>query len=161
MNMVKTKRVRPHITIKQIPLRGRATVSRRYVSKRTPLPSNPPAERCCSAAPPSACNFPIASDEEASTSKKQGTVEAWAKAREVLLGVRSELFCPSEDPPCTVCGVSLASGADIWRCSDCGNERFYCEGCISTVHEGSAVTHGLEKWEVCVLNIFLFNLANF
>lgn len=158
MNMAKIKKVRPYITVKNVPLRGRARVSRRYLKERTPLPSNQPAERCCFAAPPStACTLPLAADEReggTSTSKKQGTVEAWARTREILLGVRLELFCPSENAPCAVCGVSLTSDTDIWRCNNCGSESYYCEGCVKSVHQGSAAVHGLEKWAVCVTLYF-------
>ena len=163
MNMAKTKKVRPYITVKNIPLRGRARVSRRYLKERTPLPSNQPAERCCFAAPPStACTLPLAADElegGTSTSKKQGTVEAWARTRKILLGVRLELFCSSENAPSAVCGVSLTSDTDIWRCNNCGSESYYCEDVSRLYIKALLQCMGLKSGRFVLLNTFLFSIS--
>ena len=71
--------------------------------------------------------------------KKEKAAEQWNTLRGSLLAAFREQLVPPQSPSCSIC----AEEATV-RCTDCGVDVYFCEGCARRSHEEHYLYHLLE-----------------
>ena len=75
--------------------------------------------------------------------RKEKATEQWNTLRGNLLAAFREQLVPPRSPSCSKC----AEEASV-RCTDCGVDVYFCEGCARRSHEEHFPYHLLETWKV-------------
>lgn len=75
--------------------------------------------------------------------KKEKAAEQWKTSRGNLLAAFREQLVPPQSPSCSEC-----TGEATVRCTDCGVDVYFCEGCARRSHEEHFPYHLLETWKV-------------
>lgn len=82
--------------------------------------------------------------------RREKEFESWKEIRESLLTSRIEEEFLTEIYCCS-CGMTYAE----FRCLECGQEQYLCQGCANSTHETRNYFHVLEKFKVRKFDLIL------